>query len=107
MGYYDDVAPTGGFLSWPSFDIFLANVAKAVSKAAAGEWFGIKYFAVNTKDSRHTGAHWVSIVLEIRPRDGSNVRAAAASGLPITVQERAGAPLPGIVVTGNVHINFQ
>ena len=61
------------FLAWVSHDQFLEQVAKRVALAAAGTWFGKKYFVVNTDDSRSPGTHWVSIVIEILPRQSRSV----------------------------------
>lgn len=58
------------FLSWPTFDIFLSDVAKRLAMAAANQWYGRKYYGVNTKDVRSSGMHWVCIVLEILPYGG-------------------------------------
>ena len=58
------------FLSWSSFDTFLSDVAKRLAMAAANQWYGKKYYGVNTKDSRSSGMHWVCVVIEILPNGG-------------------------------------
>jgi len=65
----DDDDSAGVFLQWPAFDQFLHIVAKRVYLASQQQWFGRRYFAVNTDDSRQTGQHWVSVVIDIQPRD--------------------------------------
>ena len=57
-------------MSWSSFDTFLSDVAKRLAMAAANQWYGRKYYGVNTKDVRSSGMNWVCIVLEILPNGG-------------------------------------
>ena len=43
-------------------------VARRLALASAERWPGRRYYGVNTMDSRHTGYHWISVVIEILPR---------------------------------------
>lgn len=58
------------FLSWTPFDMFLVQVAKRMAMAAANQWYGKKFFGVNTQDTRFGGIHWVCNVIEILPIGG-------------------------------------
>ena len=81
-------------ISWPSHDQFIHMVARRVALASAGRWSGRRYYGVNTMDSRHTGYHWISVVIEILPRDpASPVPVAPSIQLPLGVQQQGGSAL--------------
>ncbi len=73
------------FLTWTSYDMFLNKVARAVVEAITGQRYDRRHYCVNTADSRESGVHWVSIVIEIQRRDLPLLPAAAANVFPVTI----------------------
>jgi hypothetical protein len=67
-------------------DHFIENVAKILSKATSPDVHGEHYFVVNNQPGGVRGDQWVSVVLEIKPRDDGHTRA------PVRKRQRASSP---------------